>query len=84
MTEKQPPLTSSHKAGERQTIITNATTRYEVDCGNGVKVEFVVRAGEPFYITAQGGEVNLTILEVLPDPEEPDQAADSGAASMLH
>lgn len=84
MSEKQKPMSFSAPPGERQTIITNATTRYEVDCGNGVKVEFVARAGEPFYITAQGGDVNLNILEVLPDPEEPTQAVAPGAGSTIH
>lgn len=65
-TQTLPPM--SFNPDQKTAFVTDVTTRYLVDFGNGMKVELTAAANEPFHITCPGGiEVNLYILQTYPD-----------------
>lgn len=72
---KAAPL--QFKANEKMAFNTNVTTRYEIDCGNGIKVELTAFVGHPFHITAPGGAtINLNIIECYSDGVPPSGPAE--------
>lgn len=56
-------LTANLPGAGRVEIRANSTTRYQVTCAQpGTKIEFVVLAGQSFFVDGEGGTVEIDIL----------------------